>query len=820
MRGPYHLLLLSLLSLSGYLLTWSLVKTGIISKQFHRRIWNVVLLISFLISGILGMLLVVQLNYKLEWEFMKPLMVWHVDAGIVLTLVAVFHFLWHSSYYLNLFKKKQNHGGNFPDPISPDVNPREITWMILALGFFTTVVQVLMIREITTVFQGNELMIGWTMGIWMFLTGAGTWLGRSFRRNKPLKILFGLFILLAYLPPLLALGLNLIRNLMFPPGELVNPLWFLALILLFLSPVCMLSGFTWSMLVSFAGFEERKFIKVYAFESLGSLAGGIVVSFLLIRWLGIVQSMLLTALLIHIVVGYYRLNFKLILSSILLAGLFVFCFVFQADLKIKSLLFPNQKIIISQETSFGNVTVTENGGEFSFYENGAQLFSTGDLIIHEEFVHYAMLQHPHPENVLLVSGGIAGMADEILKYPDVERIDLLELNPEIIRLAKTIIPFPTDQRINVIKDDGRRFLQRTSSKYDVAVFAIPDPSSLQINRFYTSEFLHFLKQKLNKNAVVLFGISPSGNYLSPEKANLESAIYHTLSANFKNVVIIPGERDYFVASDSMVTEKAGTLATLKEINATWVNQEYLDDESISQRSESIRKNIEPLIISNSDIKPLPVFYHSLQFLSRFFGNNLYAIAIPVFLLLLPLFLMNSVSGGMYITGFTASSVEIILIFWFQTFLGNVYAALGVIFAVFMGGLALGSMTGYRFKTSRKHHIAGQIMLAVFVLFLPILWKSGSLKFSDPVAWILFIPVLLIPSFLTGFQYVTSTLRYHSDQTYSASAIYASDLWGSALGAILITIILIPFFGVNTTCLMLAGLNGLSALFLLLSKTSK
>ena len=104
-----------------------------------------------------------------------------------------------------------------------------------------------------------------------------------------------------------------------------------------------------------------------------------------------------------------------------------------------------------------------------------------------------------------------------------------------------------------------------------------------------------------------------------------------------------------------------------------------------------------------------------------------------------------------------------------------------------------------------------------MVVLPLLWKSGPGNLSDTGAWFVFIPVLLIPALLAGFQYVTSTLRYHSDRKYAASSIYAADLWGSALGVILITFILVPVFGITVSCMILAILNGLSALFLQLSK---
>ncbi len=816
MSGPYHLLLLSSISILGYLLTLSLVKAGILSKLIHRQIWNVILLTAFLISGILGILLVIQLNYKLEWEFMKPLMVWHVDAGIVLALVAAFHLTWHFTYYLQLFRKSQKTKKNTLS-IFPGELPDNLFLLILILGFYATVVQVLLIREITTVFQGNELMIGWTMGIWMFLTGAGSWLGRKQRMGNIRSTIFRLFLLLSYLPIVLTLGMDAGRNIFYPPGEMINPFWFLAIILLILSPVCLLTGYAYSLLITVSHPEESGFVRVYSLESLGSLAGGIAVSFLLIRWFGIIQSLLITAFLVHAATGWYYRRKMLAVSSILILLILILFAVFPLDLKIRSLLFPNQKIMTSRETNFGNITVCENSGEFSFYENGTLLSTTGDVIINEEYIHYAMLQHHHPVNILLVSGGITGMTGEILKYPTAAKVDLVELNPEIIRLARSFKSSLDDRRICVTEGDGRRFIQRTKNKYDVVVFAVPDPSSLQFNRFYTSEFLAVLKEKLREDAVVLFGISPSGNYLSPEKASLESAVYHTLSLHFKNIAVIPGERDFFVASDSPVTVKMGKLAADKKIPTVWVNEEYLDDMTVSQRSLEIRNKIEELKITNSDLKPLPVFYHSLQYISHFSGRNYLIMILPLAFLLLPLFLMNPVSGGMYVTGFTASSVEILLIFWFQTFFGNVYSAIGLIFAIFMGGLAIGSIAGKKMGTSRRHHIGGQILLALYMVGLPLIWKTEAGHLGDAGAWLLFIPILLFPSLLTGFQYVMSTLHYDSDRRYSASSIYAADLWGSALGVILITLILIPVFGVRTSCLILAAMNGLSALFLILSK---
>ena len=89
------------------------------------------------------------------------------------------------------------------------------------------------------------------------------------------------------------------------------------------------------------------------------------------------------------------------------------------------------------------------------------------------------------------------MLDEILKYPKVVRIDYVELNPYLIRMVSGFNPVNTEPRIHLNFADGRKFIMGTNEKYDVVIVALPDPSSLQLNRLYTMDFLSLLKEKLN-----------------------------------------------------------------------------------------------------------------------------------------------------------------------------------------------------------------------------------------------------------------------------------------------------------------------------------
>jgi len=472
---------------------------------------------------------------------------------------------------------------------------------------------------------------------------------------------------------------------------------------------------------------------------------------------------------------------------------------------LKSFLFANQKILESKETYHGNITITESYGQYNFYSNGSLLFTTDNTILNEENVHYAMLQGNSFENVLIISGGISGMIEEILKYPYVKRVDYLELNPQLVKMASKYKTLPKDARFKYIEMDGRSFIQTTNNIYDVVIFAIPEPSSLQINRFYTNEFLQTLKKKLSSNAVVTYGLPSIGNYISPIKANIEASVYQTLKKNFKNVEIITGEKDYLLASDNPINRNIADISKQSGVETSYVNPYYIDDFSIQQRGDLVKKSIEGKKQINTDNKPIPVFYQTLKFTSQY-GNLKWLLAFIPILLLVPLFFLPSYSKGMYVAGFTASSVEVIVIFLFQIVFGNLYSAIGIIIAIFMGGLAIGSIFAQRFKAEKKSFIFSQLILGVIILIIPLAWSLQKGVTNSFLNSIIFMLITVMPSAVVGFQYVLATKLLSEDSIKSAPATYSADLIGSALGVVAVTVFLLPLIGLINSCIVIAGLN--------------
>jgi hypothetical protein len=98
---------ISAIILISYFVSFILVKNKKISPVVQCRFWNIILLISFLISGMLGLVLAVFIDLKLSIMWYRQLLSLHVKTGTVMALVSIFHLFWHLPYYLSLIKKKK-----------------------------------------------------------------------------------------------------------------------------------------------------------------------------------------------------------------------------------------------------------------------------------------------------------------------------------------------------------------------------------------------------------------------------------------------------------------------------------------------------------------------------------------------------------------------------------------------------------------------------------------------------------------------------------------------------------------------------------------
>ncbi len=103
-KETYHLLPVSLLLILLYLMSYILSKRTIISIATHRKIWNILLLVTFFISGLSGVLLIIKIDFGIVFPISFDILFWHVETGIAMVVISIFHILWHWQYFKNALK--------------------------------------------------------------------------------------------------------------------------------------------------------------------------------------------------------------------------------------------------------------------------------------------------------------------------------------------------------------------------------------------------------------------------------------------------------------------------------------------------------------------------------------------------------------------------------------------------------------------------------------------------------------------------------------------------------------------------------------------
>ena len=838
MTGTYHIWPITIGLIVAYLFSLAGMRLGIFRLAAHRRFWNVLLLLNFLTTALIGMLLTLQVNYKFTLPGEDTWMLVHVDTGIAMTLIGLFHLGWHLWFYAAIFHRKKRATGAKGSTAKPsasplpgrDVQPAKTDILPLpALGFTAMITQLVLLRAFISVFQGNELVIGIILGNWMLLTGLGARLGRAAPRMKnSSNFLFSGLIWLGTLPVLTLFLLFFLKNIVFIPGSLAGlfAVFLSSLVLLF--PFCFLSGYSFSFYTWHISEKYKANLtgRSYAWEAFGSLTGGFLFSFILVfllkpfHTLGIVllADLFVVILMIRKNPDPPKTALWLIPPSVLAVALFLF----PVDLYSIHFLYPHQKILTHRETPFGSLVVTKMGDQLNLYENHVMVAHTLSPTENEEDVHYAMVQRPAPRQVLLISGGISGTLQEILKYSSVTRIDYLEINPRILRLAKKYFPVPDDPRIHYIIRDARRYVPRCREKYDVVLVNVPPPTTAQINRYYTVDFFKSLRQVLNPGGVVSLRLPASPNYMARQETDLNAILFATLKDVFPHVVIIPGGKNYFLASDQPLSLHIAALVTQRGITNKYVSPYYIQDDLLQMRNEQVMAQLGPISRLNSDMNPVAYFNQITLWLSYYRFDTRFLLWTLAALFLFLLLRSGPLAIGIFTAGFAASAVEMLLLFIFQIIYGYVYLMTGILITLFMAGIAVGAryplpLSGLSRLSPFKRFTGTGLLIALAAATLPLLVVLlRSITATAPGEGVLLLYTFSF-AYLTGRLFsLGSTLR-RGEASQTASSLYSADLAGGALGALSVAALLLPLEGIRGTAWLITFASFLSVIYLLLRR---
>jgi spermidine synthase len=194
------------------------------------------------------------------------------------------------------------------------------------------------------------------------------------------------------------------------------------------------------------------------------------------------------------------------------------------DVELQRIGRSGQLIESLNTVPFGRCLYMDHKIEFSLRD---------EFIYHEILVHPVMLTHPSPKDVLIIGGGDGGALREVLKHPSVERVDLVELDPDVVNLVKEVFPeLPAgsfdDRRLNLIFGEGRRFVESSKNKsYDVAIMDLTDPKGPSA-RLYTKEFYAEVSRILRDDGIMV--THSEGAYFY---TNVVLRIFSAVKVNFR-----------------------------------------------------------------------------------------------------------------------------------------------------------------------------------------------------------------------------------------------------------------------------------------------
>jgi spermidine synthase len=744
---------------------------------------------------------------------------------------------------------------------------------LLVLGFGGIVAQTLLLREMLTLFSGNELSLCLIIGSWVVSEALGafiagiwaekrtvhatmyTWATLLFSAAFPTSIyVTRVFKLLAGIPAEMAVGVATVLcaslGLLLPTGFLHGFLFALA---------CALYARNAAGTASPAG-------RVYFYETLGTIAGGLAVSYLFIPYVHAFQIgfglMLLNGTCSLLLLRYCHVG-KATPAYTITAALFVaspiLALVWGADaLHMTSIkqVFGGRNLVYYENSFYQNIAVVKTDDQYTFFTDGLPAVTTPvpDIVSVEEFVHFSLCAHPSPESILFLGGGAGGAIHEALKYPSVKRIDYVELDPAMLRVIRRFQTPLTESELNDVRMhlhyiDGRRFVRETDVRYDVVLLGMSSPSTLQKNRFLTEESFLLVRRILKQGGIFVLTLPGSLAYYSVELKALNSSVLRALGAIFPYQYVVPGDTNIFLASLSaeisrVTPEMLYQRLTTAHITTNLITYAHLADRLQQRRRDWFLATVSTVgALGNRDFRPSGVFYEiayenlmlapSLKPVFTWIQRITFPIAACFFLFLFCMvFLIGkrwthvSLPFAVATTGFAGMVIELMLIFAFQVVYGSVFYEIALLITAFMAGIAAGSL----FITGRLPQVepALPIFLSIeaglmlFTLLLALLFSHLSAPaFPHPlVLHLVFLFLLFTSGIFTGVEFPLATRIYRSVCSFERGAgmLYAVDLAGGCVGGLLTGFLLFPLLGLFSTCLLVGLVKACSfGLLLLQSK---
>jgi spermidine synthase len=240
------------------------------------------------------------------------------------------------------------------------------------------------------------------------------------------------------------------------------------------------------------------------------------------------------------------------------------------------------EIVHALTTPYQRLVVTRWQDDLRLYINGNLQFSSRDEHrYHEALVHPALQSLPWAKSILILGGGDGLALREILRYPNIEKVTLVDLDPQVTQLFSSSEPLVKlnhgsfkDPRVRLINADAARWVEQSTEFFDAAFVDFPDPSTFALGKLYSVPFYALLKKHIASHGLVI--VQATSPYFAPHaywciEATLRAAEYSTFP--YHTYVPSFGEWGFILASaDGNFVPPAEYRLPMRYLNAA-VTQE-------------------------------------------------------------------------------------------------------------------------------------------------------------------------------------------------------------------------------------------------------
>jgi spermidine synthase len=719
--------------------------------------------------------------------------------------------------------------------------------IFLYYGFLALLAQLVLFRELSVLFYGSELFLGTFLSSWLFWVGLGSLSAkRLLKRGQSAVDCFSYgFLVFSFLLLLTILFIRLSRGL-FNFGEFIGPVETILFTFSVMGFLCLLIGVQFSLACAIATDKDKKgsaLGRVYLYEAFGSVLAGVLFTYFLIgrvptfRIAVLLSSGCILASLILLAKRIDPKNIRLIaLAGLLLNASLVI------EPSVNGIQWKKYVLIKQKEARHATLTLTKTGNIKNVFVDGLISASFPDPENYEPIAHWPLLAIAEARRILVLGDFSLGVLKEVLKHSP-QLVDYCVLDNAFLDLVRPYLDPEDlsaldDLRVHIHYGDPRLFVKMNKGLYDAVIINMPEVPNLKLNRFYTEEFYSQLRAILKPSGVLALSVVSSENYLSGPTRMFDASVYQTLKSVFKAVEVIPGDNITFLASLFAIDLKRETmLDRFKERGIATRNfvPSYIQYRLIAGRRAELKGLLEetPGVETNKDFRPTAYYYFTNFWLNKFsspvgtLGTGILLAMLIYVIYRKKRTLTFSVEKKecvlIFSIGFMGIVLELMLLLGFQIISGYVYWQMGMLFASFMLGLFLGSgmAVGLKEKPPKMNFIIYAALALTMIglsfgtgCFLP---RMVSLSASENIFF--FLLLLVFVGALTGGAFVIAGFLMKTQEVMEkAGSLYAADLWGSALGAILLTNLIIPFFGLSGALNFSAiiGLAGLT-IYLVLSK---